>query len=107
MMVYITLNVSNNEKILDFYNIKINLFSRISDRRLSCNFGPKLIIDLDNKTPSKTKFGVQFSEVTILEKLNHDGILYNLEENLSGQHLFIQDPEGNEIWITSETGEIN
>lgn len=106
-MIYIKINVSDIESTMRFYSEQLELFDRIGDRRLSCKFGPQLILDFRDSTPSIVAFGIRFKEISILDSLKEKKIPYKIEENLSGQSLYVYDPHGNEIWISTDSGEIH
>lgn len=107
-MVYLNIYSQDFQSSVDFYVNKLCLFEKLGDRRLVCKLGNELIIDLREKdAESKNDFGIRFDDLEILDTLKSNNVPYKLEKNLAGAHLYIEDPDNNTIWITTESGEIS
>jgi hypothetical protein len=106
-MVYLKLLTNKIDETINFYTRKIGLFKSIGANRLVCEKGVDFIIDLvEAEEPVKVDFGITFKKLSITSKLQEAGLDYLLEGNLAGQHLYIDDPNGNQLWLTTQSGEI-
>ena len=121
-MVYLNLSVVNIEKSVEFYSKKIGIFDFQSDRRLICNLGVDLIIDLfeigteshvqcfDQECHAPASFWVhaggddQYTEIKVLENLKNSGVQFEDVGNLGGHFLKFTDPSNNKFTLHAHLG---
>lgn len=108
-MVYLKLYVKDIKDNMDFYTNKLELFTAIGDRRLVCKPNPNFIIDLrESEKIRKVDFGIHVKDgISILSKLDNFNIPYELSHNIASSNLYLEDINGNTIWLSTECGELS
>lgn len=121
-MVYLNLSVKNIEETAEFYSKKLGIFDFQSDRRLICNLGVDLIIDLfeigteshlqcfGQKNHAPSSFWVdaggddQYLEIKVFETLKVNSVQFEDVGNLGGHFLNSNDPSSNKFTLHAHLG---
>jgi len=122
-MVYINLSVGCIETAEIFYADKLGFFDRTA-RRLVCNMGVDLILDLneckteghfqcfDQSTHVKSSFWIHIGgdlgqeSIELLDHLQRNGVEFEDTSNLGGHYLKFTDPSGNKFTLHAHLGVI-
>lgn len=121
-MVYLDLSVESVDLAVEFYSKKLGIFSYQPDRRLICNLGVELILDLRERgskshiacfgqsqhVPASFWIHVggdgQCNEIEIYEHLRSNGVQFEDIGNLGGHFLKFIDPSNNKFTMHAHLG---
>ena len=123
-MVYLNLSVNNVNNVVEFYSSKLGIFDFQAERRLICNIGVDLIIDLvlqhtdehreifDKDTDTISSYWISRTNfddstpINIIKNLQEHSIKYEEVKNLGGHYLNLKAPSGNKLTVHVQYGVI-